>query len=270
MSVETVIYDLSGLVTGFEAVPNAIINHPGLTAVEKSLLIYLMARPPGWRPSSSQLATTSKGLTVFAVKQAFAGLEAAGYLTRTRIAGERGRFTWLHRWFASPVPPSERTHNGSTIGGLTSDGPTIDGPTIEGQTSVLVITDVVITDVVTTDLENLATSSPTTSPAAERAALAKAVLNTWWERQSPKPGQTYIAALKALEGMLRGGATADELAAFLDAEGAPVSGARLDVWRKLRQRPRPGPSRSEQSYADIEADMRRATRGAFGALGAGS
>lgn len=61
-------------------------------------------------------------------------------------------------------------------------------------------------------------------------ALARLILNDWWERQHPKPQQTYISILKVMIKALKSGWEERDLREALDSVPT-MSGPALDFWR---------------------------------------
>jgi hypothetical protein len=106
----------------------------------------------------------------------------------------------------------------------------------------------------TSELEELEPQPPRSAPptAPDHRLVAESILRPWWEQQSPKPGQPYIAARKVLEGLLAKGWTVDELTEGL-REVLVVSGGAFDVWRR-RDAKRTTASRDNGAVAADVAD----------------
>jgi hypothetical protein len=62
-------------------------------------------------------------------------------------------------------------------------------------------------------------------------AVAKSIVNPWWEAQNPKPAVTYIALCKLVQRCFDGGWTQDDLGRVIREAHAFTSNA-FDYWRK--------------------------------------
>lgn len=78
----------------FTIVDNGAIEDDRLSFKALGLLAYLLSRPDGWRASYRQLATVRRDGEA-SVRSALKELELAGYMTRTRMRCEGGKFTWV-------------------------------------------------------------------------------------------------------------------------------------------------------------------------------
>jgi len=119
------------------------LQDPRLSFRALGVLCAVLSRPADWRTSAEQLATERKEGRE-AIAAALRELEAAGYLARHRVQGERGHWAWV--WdltddpAAMPVLPQVAAANGKAAG-QTEDGfpgvgsPTVGGPTV-GQPTV--------------------------------------------------------------------------------------------------------------------------------------
>lgn len=82
--------------SNFLIIPNVALFDERLGYVARGVLHELLGRPPGWQTNAEKLAATAqrhrgaKGESKRALRIAFAELEAAGYMTRTRSRVPKG------------------------------------------------------------------------------------------------------------------------------------------------------------------------------------
>ena len=79
-------------------------------------------------------------------------------------------------------------------------------------------------------------SDPTASKGSARTPerqRAETLVREWWERQTPRPAQPFIAIVKIVEKVIRDGWPSELVAQALD-EMPVVSGAAFDFWRRKR------------------------------------
>lgn len=86
-------------ITNFTIIPNEALRDGRLSFAARGVLVELLSRPQDWEAtadSMSERATRQHGEKVGegrrAIRSAFAELEAAGYLIRSKVKGEKGRF----------------------------------------------------------------------------------------------------------------------------------------------------------------------------------
>jgi hypothetical protein len=106
--------------------------------------------------------------------------------------------------------------------------------------------------------------NPRAEPAvpAGSPAVAKLMLDDWWQQQDPKPQQPYVAVLQVLRKALKDGWHERDLRDALDSVPI-ISGGALDYWRKQRTRPtvawapggKTGSQRTEESLERIHRTM---------------
>lgn len=88
----------------YAAIPNAIAQSRTLSPNARAVLVELLSRPDDWEARADQLAY--KHLSIRTVYRVLAELIDAGYVVRTAIKGEDGRWKyWRYDVFDAPVEP---------------------------------------------------------------------------------------------------------------------------------------------------------------------
>ncbi|WP_195278932.1 helix-turn-helix domain-containing protein [Clostridium sp. J1101437_171009_A5] len=102
---------------GFTVLTNGVLRDPRLSLKTKGLFAVISSLPEDWRYSVSGLASYC-GVGRDAIRSALKELEAAGYLTREQLHGERGKFGGnayvLREESVLPLPGFPSTGNPST------------------------------------------------------------------------------------------------------------------------------------------------------------
>lgn len=92
----------------FTVIDNPTINDERLTFRATGVLIYLLAKPPGWRINAGELARRKREGRA-AVLAALKELELCGYLVRTKTRGSDGRFLHKQTIYDTPQPPAQES-----------------------------------------------------------------------------------------------------------------------------------------------------------------
>ncbi len=95
----------------FTRIDNRTLEDERLSWGARGLLAYLLSRPDRWRIDRHQLASVARN----GERAAWAllrELEQAGYLTRERGRGERGRLIWTHVVHEVPSTSVQEPHSG--------------------------------------------------------------------------------------------------------------------------------------------------------------
>lgn len=117
----------------FTILPNAAIRDARLSWKARGMLAYLLSLPDNWRTSTAHLQRVGPDGRE-AVRRGLIELEDAGYLVRRRVRLERGRFSWVHMVYDTPVDnpvdddgdnPSPSSDSPSTVNASSIEVPTI-------------------------------------------------------------------------------------------------------------------------------------------------
>lgn len=92
----------------------------------RGVLVAILSRPMNWQTSSERLARETPREGRDAIRTALTELTDTGYLTRTRVRREDGRWEWV--WDLSDTPGNPQVSD-ITAGGTTTDEPTTVEPT---------------------------------------------------------------------------------------------------------------------------------------------
>lgn len=159
--------------SNFLIVPNVALFDERLGYLARGVLHDLLGRPPGWQTNAERLAATAqrhrgaKGESKRALRIAFAELEAAGYMTRTRSRvpkGEPNGGDFITILTVYDVPQNGH-HEDATYGGPMDGEPTREAFTGEGS--------LVTTDVETTDQEDRPAQHSSSLAAAREGEVAR-------------------------------------------------------------------------------------------------
>jgi hypothetical protein len=93
--------------SNFTVVSNEIIESTTISWRAASILIYLLSRPDGWRTSAERLAAMRKKEGRDAIRTALRELETAGYIVRSRVQGEGGKWSTEMKVFDEPQAPTQ-------------------------------------------------------------------------------------------------------------------------------------------------------------------
>lgn len=125
-------------VDNFTILPNALLRDDRLTYCARGVLAELLSRPEGWETNADALSDRARrhrgdvvGEGRRGLRAAFAELEAAGYLTRRKEKGEKGRFVTVLEVF--DVPQRRGTAGGTSAGGTSVSATSASG-TSSGST----------------------------------------------------------------------------------------------------------------------------------------
>lgn len=123
--------------SNFLMLPNATAQDGRLSWMARGLLIELVSRPIDWEANADLLsdqATAQRGEKVGegrrAVRAAFAELEEYGYIVRSRVRVERGRFTTVIDVYDTP-DHHRGTAGGTSVGGTSADGTSVTGTSLQ-------------------------------------------------------------------------------------------------------------------------------------------
>ncbi|MDQ0792023.1 hypothetical protein [Streptomyces sp. B1I3] len=223
----------------FTIIPNGLLRDDRLSYCARGVLAELLSRPSGWETNADALSEQARrhrgdvvGEGRRGLRSAFAELEAAGYMVRSKEKGERGRFVTVLEVFDVPV------HRG-TAGGTSVDGTSASVTSVSGTSSVR-------TEGGSSDEEDLleegaTTSSPAAPPSSavapvddgggggvsssEQNPQAEALVAALDFRGRP-PGMKQRRQLVALAAAaLDAGWVEQDLKTYLDLGGAAVNSA---------------------------------------------
>lgn len=231
--------------TAKDADPYARINNTTLRDTRLSwkargLLAYLLSMPDNWQTRTEHLVNQSPDGEA-AVRSGLRELEAAGYLDRSRMQREGGRFEWeiTVRETAKPqvAPSGDFPH---------VDDPHVDNPVV-GNRSLR-----------TNQLEEQRKKN---NPSPHNAC-ARTLLTDEWERRKaagvPVP-TNYPAAMKALERLLAAGHPPERIAAALKTASTITDRAmELELNRERSGRRDPRPQAEIIAAAASKVEARRA------------
>lgn len=118
---------------GFTVLPTAMLRDPRLSLKTKGLFSVMISLPEGWTYSVSGLAVINN-VGRDAIRSALKEMEAAGYLTRERAHGERGKFAGnvytIREESSKPLPLPGNPAMGAPSSGFPAAGdPPSDNPT---------------------------------------------------------------------------------------------------------------------------------------------
>lgn len=113
----------SHLARGYTIIPDAALRDPRLSYEARGVLCEILSRPDDWETTADEMSAVARmqrgqrGEGRRKLRDAFAALEAAGYIQRVRVRDSRGRVaTEVHVYdtpqtddtpYGMPVPPAE-------------------------------------------------------------------------------------------------------------------------------------------------------------------
>lgn len=119
----------------FTILPNSTVRDPRLYHVARSVLHEILSRPSGWETSADRMVEQAKrdraprvGEGRRAIRQAFAELEAAGYMHRVKQRGQDGRWTTVI--IVYDTPQDRRTGSGTSGSGMSGSGTSASGTSL--------------------------------------------------------------------------------------------------------------------------------------------
>ncbi|MGQ4343545.1 hypothetical protein [Streptomyces sp. SAS_275] len=183
--------------SNFLIIPNVALFDERLGYLARGVLHELLGRPPGWQTNAERLAATAqrhrggKGESKRALRIAFAEMEAAGYMTRTRSRvpkGEPNGGDFVTILTVYDVPQNGH-HEGATYGG-SMDGESMHEDSMDHGS-------LVTTEVETTDQEDRLTQHSSALAGARAGEVARE------NELAPDLQRLYEAADKLDDGRLR-------------------------------------------------------------------
>ena len=125
----------------FTIIPNGLLRDDRLSYCARGVLAELLSRPSGWETNADALSERARrhrgdvvGEGRRGLRSAFAELEAAGYMVRSKEKGERGRFVTVLEVF--DVPVDRGTAGGTSVDGTSVDGTSASVTSASGTSSV--------------------------------------------------------------------------------------------------------------------------------------
>ncbi len=118
---------------GFTVLPNALLRDQRLSLKTKGLFCMMLSLPGDWSYNVGGLVRVC-GAGRDAIRSALRELEAAGYLEREKVHGERGRFSGTV-YTLHTVSKTPWTENPPTVEMVEADPPLTDYPTTAEPTT---------------------------------------------------------------------------------------------------------------------------------------
>lgn len=122
----------------FSILPNEAIENTALSWRARGILAFLLSRPDNWQTSAERLAEQGKEGRD-AIRVALKELDTAGYLRRTKVQGEGGRWSTIMQVFDEPQPTGpdpQESEDSDPLAPTTDFQASADSPTADFQPSV--------------------------------------------------------------------------------------------------------------------------------------
>lgn len=165
----------------FTVIANDTIRDPNLSFRATGVLAFLLSMPDGWEVKGRVLADAKKEGRD-AVFTALGELEEHGYLVRTKERREDGTWTNVSIVYERPVLENRQP---------SPDNQDPDNQDPDSQDSYEV-----------PDKKEPQETPTSSDPLTE---MARRVVKRWWEEQTPRPAQNFVAVVKIVRKMLAAG-----------------------------------------------------------------
>lgn len=164
----------------FVMIRNAVARDENLSFRARGVLVAILSRPDDWSISAENLAREGQE-SVKMIYRVLKELENAGYVRRRRVRNAQGQLRTETLVYDEPQEP-------------TGQKPTVGEPTSRATDSRQ------RESVTKTDIQKQNTKTET-----QTSATAKAIARNWWEAQTEKPLQSFIALVKVIERAVKAG-----------------------------------------------------------------
>lgn len=164
----------------FVMIRNAVARDENLSFRARGVLVAILSRPDDWSISAENLAREGQE-SVKMIYRVLKELENAGYVRRRRVRNAQGQLRTETLVYDEPQEP-------------TSQKPSVGEPTSRATDSRQ------RESVTKTDIQKQNTKTET-----QTSATAKAIARNWWEAQTEKPLQSFIALVKVIERAVKAG-----------------------------------------------------------------
>lgn len=245
----------------FTVVHNDTIEDDALSFRALGLLVYLLSKPDNWSTHVKHLATTHcEGRE--AVGAAIRHLVKAGYITRKWVRTDDQAVPTMHYLVSEVVtrPASPADPPAGRLPGQPDDFDHSESPArrLPGQAGNALPSFRAARkpapskegSLVSTDLEVAALRPP--PPSAPLRVQAEAIVQRWWDAQTPTPVESFIGVVKIVEKMLAAGWPAEDLAAALDSAPCVTVRTLLFELHTTGRQPRPSGVSADEALAWLE------------------